>query len=342
MIGTVDHLYRSEEICSLGICHLKRYWQKCQLIKTGELSGDKYIAEWATDVNLLAALGLGIEQTLKYIYTTSESFEAFEKWVLDVNNQVVSQSKIHEFNLSILSNQPICKEEEDVEEILTPTDIEFWNTNGYIIIKNAITQQDCDDTIDAICQFINIDKNDAATWYNEHPQKQGIMIQLFQHSTIEKNRQNQKIKKAYQQLWQRNDVYVNTDKVGFNPPEIANWKFPASKLHWDVSLKIPIPFGTQGILYLTDTSSTQGAFTVVPRFHNTIEQWLKDLPSGAHPREQNLYPLGPVPIAANAGDFIIWHHALPHSASPNTSTLPRFVQYMNYAPLNATVHDEWI
>jgi ectoine hydroxylase-related dioxygenase (phytanoyl-CoA dioxygenase family) len=341
MIITVDHLYPSEEICSIGISHLKRYWQKCQLIKKGELAGDKHLAEWTTDVNMLAALGLGIEQTLKYIYTTSESFEAFEEWILIANNQQLSQLKIDDFNRSILSTYSLLKEE-SIEEILTPTDIDFWNTNGYIIIKNAITQQACDDTIDAICQCINIDKNDATTWYNEHPQKQGIMIQLFQHSTIEKNRQSPKIKSAYQQLWQRNDIFVNMDKVGFNPPEKVNWKFPASKLHWDVSLKTPIPFGTQGILYLTDTSSTQGAFTVVPRFHNTIEQWLKDLPVGAHPREQNLYPLGPVSIAANAGDFIIWHHALPHAASPNTSTLPRFVQYLNYAPLNATIHDEWI
>jgi hypothetical protein len=341
MIDSTDNLSSSEEICNLGICHLKRYWQKCQFIKKGELPSDRYLAEWTTDVNMLVTLGLGLEQTLKYIYTNSESFEAFEQWILAVNNQQLLQSKIDEFNSSILSMQTML-EEENNENVLTEADINLWNTNGYVIIKNAITQQDCDDTIEAICQFINIDKNNPSTWYNEHPQRQGIMVQLFQHPAIEKNRQSKKIKRAYQQLWQRNDVYVNIDKVGFNPPEKVNWKFPASRLHWDVSLKTPIPFGTQGILYLTDTSSNQGAFTVVPCFNNNIEKWLKELPNGAHPREQNLYTLGPISVAANAGDFIIWHHALPHAASPNKSKLPRFVQYLNYAPLQVEVNDEWI
>lgn len=341
MTETSDNIYPSKEICNLGICHLKRYWQKCQLIKKGELQGDKYLAEWTTDVNLLAALGLGLEQTLKYIYTTSESFEAFEKWILEVNCNQLSQTKINEFNSSVLSTQSISKEENN-EDVLTEADMNFWNTNGYVIVKNAITQQDCDDTINAICEHINIDKNDATTWYNEHRKKQGIMVQLFQHSSLEKNRQNIKIKKAYQQLWQRKDVYVNMDKVGFNPPEIENWKFPASKLHWDVSLKTPIPFGLQGILYLTDTSSNQGAFTVVPGFHNNIEEWLSNLPSNVNPRDRITDSFDSIPIAAKAGDFIIWHHALPHSSSPNTSTLPRFVQYMSYAPLDVEVQDEWI
>ena len=60
------------------------------------------------------------------------------------------------------------------------------------------------------------------------------------------------------------------------------------------------------------------------------------------PREQDLNALGSKPLAANAGDFIIWHHALPHGASPNSATLPRYVQYLNYAPLDAEVRDEWI
>lgn len=341
MTNTINELCQSEETCNLGICHLKRYWQRCQLLKKGELLTDNYLSEWTTDVNMLVALGLGLEQSIKYIYTTSKSFEDFEIWILEVNNNLLSLQKITEFNNRILLTQ--AEENcESVEELLTNDELEFWNTNGYLIIKNAISQQDCDDTINAICEFINVDKNDSSTWYNEHPQKQGIMVQLFQHPTIEKNRQCEKIKKAYQQLWKRKDVYVNMDKVGFNPPEKTNWKYPASRLHWDVSLRMPIPFGLQGLLYLCDTAANQGAFTVVPGFHHKIEQWLNNLPKGANPREEDLYAFNPIPIAANAGDFIIWHHSLPHSSSPNTSLLPRFVQYLNYAPLNAAIKEDWI
>jgi ectoine hydroxylase-related dioxygenase (phytanoyl-CoA dioxygenase family) len=143
-------------------------------------------------------------------------------------------------------------------------------------------------------------------------------------------------------LWQRRDLWINADRAGFNPPETDNWKFPGPLMHWDVSLKTPIPFGTQGILYLADTDHNQGAFSLVPGFHNTIENWLNSLPPNINPRNEDIYSLGVQPIVANAGDFIIWHHALPHGSSVNSSNQPRFVQYMNYEPLDAFKQDEWI
>jgi ectoine hydroxylase-related dioxygenase (phytanoyl-CoA dioxygenase family) len=226
--------------------------------------------------------------------------------------------------------------------VLTEKDLEFWDKNGYVIIKNAISKIDSQATVNAICNFLKITESDATTWYTPNDNKQGIMVQLFQHEQLEKNRQSLKIKKAYEQLWQRKDIWVNADRVGFNPPETDFWKFPGPKLHWDVSLIQPIPFGLQGILYLTDTEENQGAFSVVPGFQNKIETWLNRLPLNTNPRTEDLYALGVKGIAANAGDFIIWHHALPHGSSVNTSNKPRFVQYINYAPIDAEVQEKWL
>jgi ectoine hydroxylase-related dioxygenase (phytanoyl-CoA dioxygenase family) len=103
----------------------------------------------------------------------------------------------------------------------------------------------------------------------------------------------------------------------------------------------PVQFGTQGILYLSDTAENQGAFTLVPSFNNRIDDWLKNLPTEVDPRLEDLYALGPKPIAANAGDFIIWHHILPHGSSPNTAALPRFVQYINYSPVDENSSESW-
>lgn len=113
-------------------------------------------------------------------------------------------------------------------------------------------------------------------------------------------------------------------------------------MHWDVSLALPIPFGTQGILYLAHTAENQGAFTLVPGFQNRVEAWLRSLPPGTNPRQQDMHALGSKPIAANAGDFIIWHQALPHGSSPNTSSLPRFVKYFNYTPPDPEIRKVWI
>ena len=68
MIDAVDLLYTSKEICSLGICHLKRYWQKCQLIKKGEL--DKALSSFEKGIQTdpkeaLNYAGKGYAQLLK-------------------------------------------------------------------------------------------------------------------------------------------------------------------------------------------------------------------------------------------------------------------------------------
>jgi hypothetical protein len=326
---------------SLGIMHLKRYWEKSIARKAEKLAPDALQEEWNTDVTMLAALGVGLEQTIKQVFHSCENFEAFEQWVLDVNGGKLVQQKIDAFNNTVINGINILNSSA-ITTILTAADINFWNENGYVIIRNAISKEDCEATINLICEHINIKKDDAATWYNEHPAKQGIMVQLFQHPLLEKNRWSEKIKLAYEQLWGRKDIWLNTDRVGFNPPETATWKFPGPGLHWDVSLQLPIPFGLQGILYLSDTASNQGAFTLVPGFHNRIESWLKNIPANVNPRNEDIHALGTKPLIAKAGDFIIWHQALPHGSSPNTSSLPRFVQYINYAPANMEVREEWI
>jgi ectoine hydroxylase-related dioxygenase (phytanoyl-CoA dioxygenase family) len=145
-------------------------------------------------------------------------------------------------------------------------------------------------------------------------------------------------------LWQKKNIWMNNDRVGFNPPETASWKFPGPDLHWDCSLELPIPFGLQGILYLSDTAADQGAFTLVPGFQHRLESWLNSLPPGADPRQQDLHALGSTPITGEAGDFIIWQQALQHGSSPNTSTQPRFVQYINYQPVmwNRIIGGRWV
>jgi len=331
----------STEIGNLGVMHLKRYWQKCQLKKDGSLASDAFPEEWNIDITLLSALGLGLEQTLKEIYNTLKDFNDFENWVLSINNGELPKEKIEQLNRYIHNRENGIVEGE-IEKVLDESDISFWNEYGYLIIRNVISGQDCEDTINAICDFIDIERDDPSTWYNNHPARQGIMVQLFQHPALEKNRLSAKIRKAYEQLWSRKDLWVNTDRVGFNPPETSSWKFPGPKMHWDVSLACPIPFGLQGILYLADTASNQGAFTLVPGFHNKIESWLGSLSPSVNPRNEDIYAMGTKPIEAKAGDFIIWHQALPHGSSPNTSELPRFVQYINYAPLDAEVNEVWI
>lgn len=329
----------STETGKLPVMHLKRYWNKSILKREGKISQDSFPDEWQTDTTLLSVLGLGLEQTVRYVYVDAPSFEEFEHWILDIIG-MPDPGKVNKFNQLFLTN--IITDPRSIpEKVFTEDELKFWQQNGYLIIRNAVSKTDCDDAIAALCDFIGINRYDPSTWYHSHPQKQGIMVQLFQHPVLESNRRSDKIRKVYEQLWNRTDLFVNADRVGFNPPETEAYPFQGPHLHWDVSLKLPIPFGLQGILYLADTAENQGAFTLVPGFQNRITDWINSLPEGTNPRTEDLYALGANPIAAKAGDFIVWHHALPHGSSPNTAQVPRFVQYINYEPANEQKNEVW-
>ena len=96
---------------SLGVMHLKRYWEKCQLQKSGKLDSNEWVNEWNIDTTLLAVLNLGLEQTLKHIYDFTD-FGKFENWVLDTNSGQLAKDKIDKFNAYILNRSALQKDDE--------------------------------------------------------------------------------------------------------------------------------------------------------------------------------------------------------------------------------------
>jgi len=328
MLNTELSLPPTEELGELKVMNLKRYWQKSMLKRRGLIphGGDP---EFHLDRTMIFSLGLGLEQTMRYLYMEAPTFGQFEQWIVATAGQPSSEN-IARFNAAVINGDN--PESDKVPDVLTKDELAFFDKHGYVILRNAITKEDCDRTIQTICNFIEIAQDDPETWYNQHPARQGIMVQLFQHPDLEKNRDCEYIRQAYQQLYNRTDLWVSADRVGFNPPQTEKWHFPGPRLHWDTPPVVSMPLGLQGILYLNDVAENQGALSVVPGFQHELDNWLNGLPEGADPQRQDLYALGCIPIAANAGDFIIWHHALPHGSSTNTSKLPRYVQYFTYDP----------
>lgn len=71
-----------------------------------------------------------------------------------------------------------------------------------------------------------------------------------------------------------------------------------------------------------------------PLFHLKMEQWLQQQNKTEFELQTQNWKEWPVKsIPAKAGDLVIWHHALPHGASPNTAKHPRMVQYINMYPV---------
>ncbi len=324
---------------SLGIYHMKRFWSRTMLMRQGQIISPS--DEWVLDRLLITGLGLGLHETMRYLFKVGPSFEEFERWVVEINEGAIEPEQIVRINAAVTGQEfEGDRELETSEPVLSSEDFAFWEENGYVVVHDAVPPENCLAAEQAIWEFIKADPLDQRTWYGGQ-QGHSIMVPLLHHQAFNANRKSLRLRKAFAQIWGRSDIWVNVDRGGFNPPELKNWPFPGPHLHWDSSLNLPMAFGVQGILYLTDTAADQGAFRCVPGFHHRIEGWLKSLPYGADPREENLELLGAVPITGRAGDLVIWREELPHGSGPNRASRPRMVQYITAYPTQTDHNPVW-
>jgi ectoine hydroxylase-related dioxygenase (phytanoyl-CoA dioxygenase family) len=222
------------------------------------------------------------------------------------------------------------------EPVLSAADLAFWDEHGYVVVKRAVSADQCQATVNAIFEHAGMDIGRPDSWYAD-----SIWILFAHHPALWANRNSPRIHTAFAQLWNRSDLWTNVDVCGVNPPERPGYQFRGSPLHWDMTLTPPVRFGTQAILYLTDTAANQGAFSCVPGFHRKLENWLREQPEDADPRARAEMELRASPIAGEAGDLIIWHQALPHGATPNRARLPRVMQYLNMFPSWHEINTHW-
>jgi hypothetical protein len=330
---------RSRESIGLDISHVKSLWARTRKNLSGP-NDPPTPEEWVKDNTLVCGLKLGLLETLQYLHL-HPSLEEFETWILERNGGAIDPIVKERLNRALSGELKTGPALEASDAVFTADDLAFWNENGYVVLHDAVPAENCAAAVEAICHFLKMDLNHPETWYGG-PQGHSIWIPLLHHPALEANRNEERIHRAFAQLWGRTDLWATTDQAGMNPPEREGWKFPGPNLHWDSSIAQPMPFGVQGILYLADTAANQGAFTCVPGFQLKIEEWLKSLPAGSDPRRQDLIALGAVPIAGKAGDMIIWHHALPHGSSPNRARLPRIVQYITLRPSYWEYNPIWL
>jgi len=339
-----DALASTDELGRLGVMHLKRYWSQARAQRQG-LAVEQTEQSWRLDNLLLNGLGLSIEETLRFLMRSAPSFEEFEDWVLAKNGGQLDPLQRERLNCLFAGKpypaklQQALREIEEHPDVLSAEDLAFWDEHGYVIVRGAISKEQARATELAVWDALGMSPDDASTWYHK-PIGKGIMMEFYHHPTLQANREAKRIHKAFAQLWQTADLWKTTDRTSFNPPETAHYQFPGPNLHWDMSLEPPFHFGTQGLLYLCDTPAEQGAFCCVPGFHRQLESWLASLPAGVSPHQIDLSAAA-VPIAAEAGDFVIWHHALPHGSSPNCGTYPRIVQYLNMYPVEFKENLAW-
>lgn len=219
--------------------------------------------------------------------------------------------------------------------VLSEKDRQFWDENGYVIVPNAVPQENLDATIQAIADFLELDPEDPSTWYPDNPRRLGF-VEMYHHQAFWNNRQYPRIHQAFSELWGTERLWVSFDRANMAPPEHPDKPtgFNEPLIHWDFDASLyPDRLMMQGVLYLTDTDEYQGGFQCVPGFHRQFHEWVKTQPADRNPELPDMTGLTVKKIAGKAGDLVIWNSLLPHGNSLNKSkTLPRWSQYILMTP----------
>src|SRR5262249_957255 len=111
------------------------------------------------------------------------------------------------------------------EPVLSADDLGFWGEHGYVVLHDAVPEDNCRAAVQAICDFTQADLRRPDTWYGG-VQGHSIWIPLLHHPALQANRSSPRIHRAFAQLWNREDIWINVDQAGMNPPEQPGWRFP--------------------------------------------------------------------------------------------------------------------
>ncbi|MFC5532599.1 phytanoyl-CoA dioxygenase family protein [Cohnella yongneupensis] len=226
--------------------------------------------------------------------------------------------------------------------------LEFFNNNGYVLVKNAVPRELCEKTVRRIFEFVGKSPDDREGWYTPaegaddyfEDQERG-MLPFFHDQTLWDNRMYPKVYEVFKELLGEEKLWVSLDRVNMKlPKRESHLKLNQSFIHWDrdtSNLKFPMRVGEsglQGVLYLADTAANQGGFQCVPEIYRDLEGYIARQPADRNPTIPNLEGYEITPIPGEAGDLLIWDALLPHGNGENLSNDIRFAQYILMSPAN--------
>lgn len=154
---------------------LEKLWKRT--VNPVLISATDETQSWNEEMKTLYELGIGMEDTLQFLYFEKPDLETFKSWISAKKRKDATESD----NL--------------IDNVLSKEDLEFWNNNGYVVVKDAVSKEDCEDTQQAIWDFLEMDADQKESWYKRHENQKGLMLNFSDHETLNKNRFSPRIKK---------------------------------------------------------------------------------------------------------------------------------------------------
>ncbi|KAL6060973.1 Phytanoyl-CoA dioxygenase [Balamuthia mandrillaris] len=244
--------------------------------------------------------------------------------------------------------------EEAAEGGLTPAQRRQFEEEGWLVIPNVLSPEQCERTIQQLADFLAakcdvhiLDSNQRESW-NKWPLSKMGFSDCYSLPAMWENRQNPFLHSIFSTLLGTDELWVSIDRMGSkrpgivydeggNPLDMSEWHRDAL-VHTDCNLWYPPrKLEIQGLVALNDTDPGQGGFACIPGFHKEHWEWTR-----AHPEWKVTNPkrmFNPFPdkqmiqdrlkhIPMKAGDLLIWDNLLPHTNTRNTTDKWRFCQYI--------------
>jgi hypothetical protein len=265
--------------------------------------------------------GLGKFETYQFLYSECRDITHFQQWMIDLKGEeFLNQAAVlfNDWQAGALNKTDVTY------SLLTPSQLQHWEEQGYLKISGLVEDILCDHVKDLISSYF------PDSWYHPHPDWHGLMLQVYQHPAMEAIRRHPVIFQLFAELYKTTQLVAGIEKLSFNPPETASWKFQGADLHWDIDFHKPHEYHIQGLMYVDDVPADRGPLLVVPGFHHQYPDFIQSFTSLDDAIVAMRKIVTPVPVTGRKGDVIVWRHTLPHAASANHSALPRFVQYLNF------------
>jgi hypothetical protein len=222
--------------------------------------------------------------------------------------------------------------------VLSDDDWAHWVRRGYVVIRQAVPEDNVRRLTDALWDFEDMKPDDPGTWYSPHPGNLRLpghsgLVEIYNHQAMWDNRQTQRVYDAFVDIWDTAHLWVMIDFANVNPPNRGPREFDGF-IHWDVDTsRLPLPNSCQGVLSLTEGDDEIGGFQCVPGIFEIFDQWLRAQPPDRDPYTPDISGFSVTTVAVRPGDLIIFNSLLPHGVRPNRSLdRVRMAQYVAMAP----------
>tara|TARA_B110000438_G_scaffold290305_1_gene325866 strand:- start:924 stop:1892 length:969 start_codon:yes stop_codon:yes gene_type:complete len=225
--------------------------------------------------------------------------------------------------------------------VLNETQWNFWRENGYVVIKNAISREQANNTASFLWEFEEKSPNKPESWYHAPRAEMQMkelagtgMVEVYNHQYLWTNRQSQKVYDAFVDVWGTEKLWVTIDRANLNFPIKKGFEYKGF-IHWDYDPETK-PENVQGVIALSDQiDPNMGGFQCIPWLYQNYDSWKTTQPEKRNRFQPDIKGLEDKieKVSMHAGDLLIFNSLLAHGIRPNQSKdKVRIAQYISMMP----------